>query len=96
MLGKSGGITRISLGTQSFREDRLKFMGRAQRGRKPWRASRSSQGRFRHRGPSTSSTAAGNDLAEWDEQLDIALEHGMPHLSAYCLTVEPAPPWRIK
>jgi oxygen-independent coproporphyrinogen-3 oxidase len=27
-------------------------------------------------------------LAEWDEQLDIALEQGMPHLSAYCLTVE--------
>jgi coproporphyrinogen III oxidase-like Fe-S oxidoreductase len=27
-------------------------------------------------------------LAEWDEQLSIALDHGMPHLSAYCLTVE--------
>jgi oxygen-independent coproporphyrinogen-3 oxidase len=28
-------------------------------------------------------------LSEWDEQLTIALDHGMPHLSAYCLTVEP-------
>jgi hypothetical protein len=27
-------------------------------------------------------------LGEWDEQLTIALDHGMPHLSAYCLTVE--------
>ncbi|MCB0795210.1 MAG: coproporphyrinogen III oxidase, partial [Flavobacteriales bacterium] len=31
----------------------------------------------------------GMDLKEWDEQLRIALDHGMPHLSAYCLTVEP-------
>jgi oxygen-independent coproporphyrinogen-3 oxidase len=31
----------------------------------------------------------GMDLDEWDEQLSIALDHGMPHLSAYCLTVEP-------
>ena len=31
----------------------------------------------------------GMDRAEWDEQLTIALDHGMPHLSAYCLTVEP-------
>jgi oxygen-independent coproporphyrinogen-3 oxidase len=27
-------------------------------------------------------------MGEWDEQLTIALDHGMPHLSAYCLTVE--------
>ena len=27
-------------------------------------------------------------IAEWDEQLTISLDHGMPHLSAYCLTVE--------
>jgi oxygen-independent coproporphyrinogen-3 oxidase len=27
-------------------------------------------------------------MEEWDEQLTIALDHGMPHFSAYCLTVE--------
>src|SRR5690606_30255318 len=30
----------------------------------------------------------GMTLAEWDAQLSTALAHGMPHLSAYCLTVE--------
>ncbi len=87
---KSAGITRISLGTQSFRDDRLRFMGRthnaahalksinliANAGFKTW----------------TIDLIYGlpeMELAEWDEQLSIALDHGMPHLSAYCLTVEP-------
>lgn len=86
---KSAGITRISLGTQSFRDDRLKWMGRAhdaqhaltsidliaKAGFKSW----------------TIDLIYGlpqMTLAEWDEQLTIALDHGMPHLSAYCLTVE--------
>lgn len=86
---KAMGITRLSLGTQSFRDDRLKWMGRAHDAEQ----ARKSIALIAKAGL-TSWTIdliyglPGMTLAEWDEQLTIALDHGMPHLSAYCLTVE--------
>ncbi len=86
---KDIGITRVSLGIQSFRDDRLKWMGRAH---DATQARRSID--LIAKAGFTSWTI---DLIyglpemiadEWDEQLTIALDHGMPHLSAYCLTVE--------
>ena len=87
---KEVGITRISLGTQSFRDERLRFMGRAHTAEQ----ARKSIELIAHAGFAswTIDLIYGlpqMTLAEWDEQLTIALAHGMPHLSAYCLTVEP-------
>jgi oxygen-independent coproporphyrinogen-3 oxidase len=87
---RAAGITRISLGTQSFRDDRLRWMGRAHDAAQAL----ASIGLIAKAG-FTSWTIdliyglPQMTLAEWDEQLAIALDHGMPHLSAYCLTVEP-------
>ncbi|HOY27738.1 MAG TPA: radical SAM family heme chaperone HemW [Flavobacteriales bacterium] len=86
---KAGGITRISLGTQSFRDERLKWMGRAHDARQAL----TSIDLIAKAGFTTWTIdliygLPGMTLAEWDEQLTIALDHGMPHLSAYCLTVE--------
>jgi len=88
-LWKDLGITRVSLGIQSFRDDRLKWMGRAHD---------SARARRSIELLSTAGFASWTiDLIyglpdmtseEWDEQLTFALDHGMPHLSAYCLTVE--------
>ncbi|MFT3884637.1 MAG: radical SAM family heme chaperone HemW [Flavobacteriales bacterium] len=86
---RAAGITRISLGTQSFRDDRLKWMGRAHDAQQALR----SLGLIAKAG-FTSWTIdliyglPGMTIAEWDEQLRIALDHGLPHLSAYCLTIE--------
>ena len=87
---KSMGITRLSLGTQSFREDRLRWMGRAHDAEQALK----SIGLIAKAGFASWTIdliygLPGMTLAEWDEQLTIALDHGMPHLSAYCLTVEP-------
>lgn len=86
---KALGITRLSLGIQSFRDDRLKWMGRAHDAA--------------HARKSIELVARAGfaswtidliyglpemTVGEWDEQLTIALDHGMPHLSAYCLTIE--------
>src|SRR5690606_1034000 len=84
------GINRMSLGIQSFRDDRLRWMGRAHDARQ----ARDSIALIAHAGFRTWTIdliygLPGMTLAEWDEQLTIALDHGMPHLSAYCLTVEP-------
>ncbi len=86
---KGVGITRVSLGIQSFRDDRLKWMGRAH---DATQARRSIE--LIAKAGFTSWTIdliyglPEMTMDEWGEQLTIALDHGMPHLSAYCLTVE--------
>ncbi len=88
-IWKGLGITRISVGIQSFREDRLRFMGRshdAERSIKSIEAIAAAG--FRSWTMDLIYGLPDMSMAEWDEQLTIALDHGMPHLSAYCLTVE--------
>jgi len=83
------GITRLSLGTQSFREDRLRFMGRAHTADQALRSiDLIAKAGFASWTIDLIYGLPQMTMAEWDEQLTIALEHGMPHLSAYCLTVE--------
>jgi len=86
---KAMGITRLSLGTQSFREDRLQWMGRAHNAEQALKSiALISKAGFASWTIDLIYGLPGMTLAEWDEQLTIALDHGMPHLSAYCLTVE--------
>lgn len=87
---KAMGINRLSLGTQSFREDRLTWMGRAHNADQALRSiDLIARVGFRSWTIDLIYGLPGMTLAEWDEQLTIAVDHGMPHLSAYCLTVEP-------
>jgi oxygen-independent coproporphyrinogen-3 oxidase len=87
---RAGGVTRISLGTQSFRNDRLRWMGRAHDAAQALTSIELiAHSGFRSWTIDLIYGLPGMDLDEWDEQLSIALDHGMPHLSAYCLTVEP-------
>jgi oxygen-independent coproporphyrinogen-3 oxidase len=87
---KSMGITRLSLGTQSFREDRLRWMGRAHNAEQALKSiALIAKAGFVSWTIDLIYGLPGMTLAEWDEQISIALAHGMPHLSAYCLTVEP-------
>jgi oxygen-independent coproporphyrinogen III oxidase len=87
---KSMGITRLSLGTQSFREDRLRWMGRAHNAEQALKSiALIAKAGFASWTIDLIYGLPRMTLAEWDEQLTIALDHGMPHLSAYCLTVEP-------
>ena len=86
---KEIGITRLSLGTQSFREERLRFMGRAHTAAQALRSiDLIAKAGFASWTIDLIYGLPEMTLAEWDEQLTIALDHGMPHLSAYCLTVE--------
>jgi oxygen-independent coproporphyrinogen-3 oxidase len=86
---KELGITRLSLGTQSFREERLRFMGRAHTADQALRSiDLIAKAGFASWTIDLIYGLPQMTLAEWDEQLSIALDHGMPHLSAYCLTVE--------
>ena len=86
---KALGITRLSIGIQSFREERLRFMGRAHDATQ----SRESLGLIAAAGLASWTMdliygLPGMTMEEWDEQLTTALSYKPPHISAYCLTVE--------
>lgn len=86
---RSAGITRISLGTQSFRDDRLQWMGRAHNAQQALKSiDLIAKAGFASWTIDLIYGLPQMSMAEWDEQLTIALGHGMPHLSAYCLTIE--------
>jgi oxygen-independent coproporphyrinogen III oxidase len=84
------GVNRVSLGVQSFREDRLRAMGRAHTGAQAHQA-------LHHIAQAGLASWTMDliyglpqmDAGEWQEQVRIALDRSVPHLSAYCLTVEP-------
>ena len=86
---KDIGITRVSLGIQSFRDDRLTWMGRAHNAAEARRSiDLVAKAGFASWTIDLIYGLPEMTADEWEEQLTIALDHGMPHLSAYCLTVE--------
>ncbi len=89
-LWRSGGFNRLSIGVQTFRDERLDWMGRPHRGRDAEDAVRRAQDAgFGNLSLDLIYGLPGSSLGEWQEQVGRALELGTPHLSAYALTVEP-------
>jgi oxygen-independent coproporphyrinogen-3 oxidase len=86
---RSAGVTRVSLGVQSFRPALLEALGRAHTREQVLRA----YGRIRDAGfPSVNIdlmfALPGQTPQEWDADIDEALSLGPDHLSTYCLTFE--------
>ncbi len=86
---KEAGVNRLSIGIQSFREKDLKWMNRAHSVEESFQA----LDLARSLGIENITVdliygLPDMDLDEWEHQLDQFLELEIPHLSAYCLTVE--------
>jgi len=87
---KSIGINRLSVGIQSFHDADLQWMNRAHDSRQArqcqeWIAASGIPQLTMdliYGSPTTS-------MKDWEENLNLFLEYAIPHLSAYCLTVEP-------
>jgi putative oxygen-independent coproporphyrinogen III oxidase len=87
------GVTRVSLGVQSFDDAVLRVLGRAHDGNGALRAA-----------AAVTATGAldlsidlmcgipGQDMRSWEESLDLAVRAGASHVSVYPLTVEPGTP----
>ncbi|MEM1350015.1 MAG: coproporphyrinogen-III oxidase family protein, partial [Myxococcota bacterium] len=89
------GITRVSLGVQSFQGRMLRALGRNHDAQRAWGAARtlSEDGRFR---TSIDLIFGGphHTLEEWEADLDcVAALEGLEHVSTYTLTVEPNTPF---
>ncbi len=84
------GINRLSIGIQSFRNKDLQWMGRAHNANQALACIGMAQAAgienisidLIYGGPSLSN-------ADWINNLQIAINSGVPHLSCYALTVEP-------
>lgn len=83
------GINRLSIGVQSFFEDDLKLMNRAHDARQAMAAVGAAADRFANVTLDLIYGIPGSSQARWRENIERALSFGVPHISAYALTVEP-------
>ena len=86
---KSAGVTRVSLGVQSFRPELLDALGRAHTLEQVRRA----YARIRAAGFASVNidlmfALPGQTAAEWDADIDEAVSLAPDHISTYCLTFE--------
>ena len=86
---KAAGVTRVSLGVQSFRPSLLDALGRAHTREQVLRA----YGRIRSAGFASVNidlmfALPGQTTAEWDADIDEAVSLAPDHISTYCLTFE--------
>jgi oxygen-independent coproporphyrinogen-3 oxidase len=85
----AAGVNRLSLGLQSFDDQRLAFLGRAHSAREGLGALAIAQQQFRRVSFDLIYALPGDTEASWSTALDQALALGTSHLSLYQLTIEP-------
>ncbi len=90
---RAAGVTRVSLGIQSFNPRHLKALGRIHDDREARRAAELAATHFETFNLDLMFALPGQTLAEALVDIDTALTFQPPHLSAYHLTLEPNTPF---
>ena len=85
----TAGVNRLSLGLQSFDDERLAFLGRAHTAREGLDALAVARKHFARVSFDLIYALPGDSEASWSAALDRALALGTGHLSLYQLTIEP-------
>ena len=86
------GVTRVSLGVQSFFDADLAFMNRAHDGRQAEAGVKAVADVFDNFSVDLIFGIPGQPLEHWGANLEKAIRLGAPHLAAYSLTVEERTP----
>ena len=86
---RSAGVTRLSLGVQSFDDDALAFLGRAHDGQAARQAITIAADTFPRFSFDLIYARPGQNEAAWRAELAEALDYKSDHLSVYQLTIEP-------
>ncbi len=86
---RAAGVTRLSIGVQSFDDEALKRIGRVHDGAQARAAVEEAADAFETFNLDLMYALPGQDLAALDRDLDTALGYAPPHLSIYHLTLEP-------
>ena len=87
-LFKEAGINRISLGVQSFNDDRLKFLGREHDASDSKRAIEIAKKTFNNVSFDMIYATPGQAPQNWISELRQAIDFSSEHLSVYQLTIE--------
>ncbi|MCW5751769.1 MAG: coproporphyrinogen III oxidase [Alphaproteobacteria bacterium] len=86
---RDAGVNRLSLGVQSFRDERLRFLGRQHDAAAAQAALDIARATFPRVSIDLIYALPGQAEAEWRADLARALALGLSHLSLYQLTIEP-------
>ncbi len=83
-------INRLSIGIQSFHQEELRWMNRAHSVEEAVQCLETTAALFDNYSIDLIYGIPGSNPDRWAESLQVALDFGPPHISAYALTVEPA------
>jgi len=86
---REAGVTRLSVGVQSFDDAKLKVLGRVHNSEQAKAAIAEAASAFETFNIDLMYALPGQTLAELDQELSTALAFSPPHLSVYHLTIEP-------
>ena len=86
---RAAGITRLSIGVQSFDDDKLQALGRVHDAAQAQAAVDEARAHFDTFNLDLMYALPGQSVAQFEADLDRALSFAPPHLSVYHLTVEP-------
>ncbi len=82
------GVTRLSIGAQSFTPEKLRALGRAHTKEEALRVTVAAMKVFGNVSLDLICGAEGETLATWEQDLGTALSCGAPHISVYMLALE--------
>jgi len=86
---KSFGINRLSIGLQSFREEDLKWMNRAHTREESLNCvALAKEKGFENISIDLIYGLPNFTIEDWKKNIQTVIDFGIPHISAYCLTVE--------
>lgn len=84
------GINRLSIGTQSFNEQHLQFLNRAHTAQEAEKSIQIAQDLgFENISIDLIYAIAAENHSIWENDLEKVISLQIPHISAYCLTIEP-------
>ena len=87
---RSAGINRLSIGIQSFRDEDLRLLNRSHDAESAKRVIKNAQNAgFNNLTLDLIYGIPGLNMKSWEENVNRAIDTGVPHISAYTLTVEP-------
>jgi len=87
---KSTSVNRLSIGIQSFFDDDLIYMNRAHSGKEGFKAIELSKGAgFENISVDLIYGTPTLSMQHWEKNIQSVCDMGIPHISAYSLTVEP-------
>lgn len=90
---RAAGINRLSLGVQSLNDADLKYLGRLHDAEEALRAAEIAREIFPRMSLDFIYGRPGQDLADWTDELNKALDLAADHISLYQLTIEPDTPF---